>query len=257
MSNIAYQLINDEVNNAITEDILVALNFEINRNFNDGVLFSNNWHFKIYKVYYKPLEVEFYQVPILEEAEPVIYSIVENEPDDDIIEEGYRPYVLGDTPEEPNPNQLDFYDLSSTEFVFFSIDQLTPIVKNFESLVISGCSLDLGKIIYPTELTEGIPEGLFFSLKIEAQLEDIGADSPQGTIHAPTFAIGLPCPPSWYPYQAINSLRLGSNTDPGVAQKRFQAWLDFINSISAPAPIPDPNDPRRNEKPKKKDHEER
>lgn len=104
---------------------------------------------------------------------------------------------------------LEFYS-HKIGFVFFSIDQLKPLINNFNNVIISGCQLNLGKKL-GHEIVLGSKESRkydlsYFSLKLEAlDVKDGVVVDPDGDDlnELPGYAVGHPCPPHWHTFAQI------------------------------------------------------
>lgn len=143
-----------------------------------------------------------------------------------------------DIVEEPkNYQEFEFFD-SDTNFVFFSKDELEPMLMLLEldptrQIVVSGCRIQFGKVAHQRTGDDKIDESrLYFTLKIEIKP---GTDQTQGRTRGEEesfpvgiLAVGQPCPPKWMPGALADALlRLGVLTDPDDFHKVSNNWLRF------------------------------
>lgn len=166
-----------------------------------------------------------------------------------VINEDQEPYTLSDIPlnlmdilnvpiilngNPLNEFNLDYYDSNDrTAYVYFTIDQIEPLVRSFSEIVISGAEMTLGKklgvAIYSLENGWIYPETAF-TLKMEgAGAAGLGLNDTSG-VRGPAVTLGQPCPPDWYTFNIVfNNLRRQHPNENLHYVNLLKSWIQAIH----------------------------
>ena len=133
---------------------------------------------------------------------------------------------------------LDFFD-EKTAFVYFNIEQISPLITYFSHLIISGATIRFGKRLatFTNEDSENwqYTESAF-SIKIEGEGPLTNASLQSDEVTAPNMAMGMPCPPDWYNFQGILEFLQRSYEIPESAINLLrQDWTQNVYVGSLPA----------------------
>jgi len=112
---------------------------------------------------------------------------------------GGAPYLKRTTGGDAVMNdRFQFFSLSSTNFAYFSKDNLVLLSTISKNLIFSGAAYKPGLVAYANS---GI-SGDYGTLKAEVDRTDmiLNAGSQSGNKKIPAAILGNPCPPAWDPF---------------------------------------------------------
>lgn len=186
------------------------------------------------QVYFDPADYSLSEVAV-EGTNQTIHAFQGVGADDqfDIIETG-----------QLNFNNFEFLLGQGLNFVFFSKDELEPLIKMSDKLIVSGCQIQFGKAVYdpPPSMDDSSynPNKLYFTLKVEVDLNsDNQLRGREANFPSTIMTVGQPCPPRWVPTSLIASI-LGTGTiTPEQLKQNASSIRDTWYAVAdAPPPVP-------------------